>query len=132
MLAVLGGAHLSIPFGGRRLSLGMESRFYVEAKSFLFSVGQGSVELMVEEKWKAFARVVLLGSRCIAWLLLTVEEFLRNSGVVDFIESFREGSKVTIVRRGGNKFGRFLQVAVYAVGGLRGLVLFPEGHDGRG
>jgi len=66
-----GGAFVSIPFGGLRVWLGMESRLYVEAKSFLFSVGQGSAELMVAEKQKAFAGVVLLGSRllhgCCRW-----------------------------------------------------------------
>jgi len=129
---VRGGTFVSIPFGGRRLWLGMESRFYVEAKSFLFSVGQGSLELKVAEKQKAFAMVVLLGSRCTVWLLLMVEEVLRNLGVDDFVKSFREGSKVTIMWRGGNRFGRFLEVAIYAVGLRRGLVLFPKGHDGRG
>jgi hypothetical protein len=104
----------------------------VEAKSFLFSMGQGSAELMVAEKRKAFAGVVLLGSLCTAWLLSMVEEVLRNPRVGDFVKSYREGSKVTIVRRGGNKSGCFLEVAVYAVGGRKGLVLFLEGLDGRG
>jgi hypothetical protein len=36
---------------------------------------------------------------------------------------------VTIMRRGENSFGRFLEVAVYDVGGRKGLVLFPEGRD---
>jgi hypothetical protein len=31
---------------------------------------------------------------------------------------------VTIVPRGGNKFDQFLDVAVYAVGGRRGMTLF--------
>jgi hypothetical protein len=39
---------------------------------------------------------------------------------------------VTIVQRGGNRSSRFLEVVVYAMGGWRGLVLFPEEHDGRG
>jgi hypothetical protein len=53
-------------------------------------------------------------------------------GSEDFVKSFRDGSKVTIIRRCGNSFGRFLEVAVYAVGGQRGMIVFPEGHDGRG
>ncbi len=61
-----------------------------------------------------------------------VEEVLRNPEVEDFVKSFRQGSKVTIVQRGGNRFGRFLEVAGYAVGGRRGLVLFPKGRDGQG
>jgi hypothetical protein len=40
-----------------------------------------------------------------------------NSGYEDFVNFFREGSKVTIVRRGGNSSGRFLEVVVYVVGG---------------
>jgi hypothetical protein len=49
----------------------------------------------------------------IAWLLSMVAEVLRNPGVEDFFKSFREGSKVTIVWRGENRFGCFLEVAVY-------------------
>jgi hypothetical protein len=61
-----------------------------------------------------------------------VEEVLQNPGFENFVKSFREGSKVTIVQRGGNCSGRFLEVAVYAVGGRRGMFVFPEGRDGRG
>jgi hypothetical protein len=57
---------------------------------------------------------------------------LQNPGFENFVKSFREGSKVTIVRRSGNCSGRFLEVAVYAVGGRRGMIVFPEGRDGRG
>jgi hypothetical protein len=95
----------------------MENRFYVEAKSFLYSVGLRSAELRVVEKRKAFVGVVLLGSQCIAWLLSMLEEALHNPGYKDFVKSFREGSKVTIVQRGENSFGRVLEVAVYDVGG---------------
>jgi hypothetical protein len=37
----------------------------------------------------------------------------------DFVRYFREGSKVLIVRRGGNVAGRFLEAAVYVLGGRR-------------
>jgi len=74
-------------------------------KSFLFSVGLGTAELKVVEKWKAFVGLILLGFRCIVWLLSMLEEALRNPGFEDFVKSYREGSKVTIVR---NSFGHFL------------------------
>jgi hypothetical protein len=47
--------------------LGMVSWFFVEAKSFLFSVVKGSVELRVLEKRKRSFGVVLLGfaMRCL-------------------------------------------------------------------
>jgi hypothetical protein len=61
-----------------------------------------------------------------------VEEVLQNPGFEDFVKSFREGSKVTIVCRGGNSSGWFLEVVVYAVGGRRGMIVFPEGRDRQG
>jgi hypothetical protein len=61
-----------------------------------------------------------------------VEEVLQNPRFEDFVKSFREGSKATIVQRVENRSGQFLEAAVYAVSGSRGLILIPEGHDGRG
>jgi len=101
------------------------------SKSFMFLVGQGSTELMVAEKRKAFTGVGLLGSRCIVWLLSMVEEVLQNPGFEDSVH-FREGSKVTIVQRGENRSGCFLEVAVDAMSGRRGLFLFSKGRDGQG
>jgi hypothetical protein len=109
----------------------MENRFFVEAKSFRFSVEAGSAELRVEEKRKGFLGSAVFELSCTAWVLSRVEEVLSNPGIEDFVKSFREGSKVTITRRGENKFERFLEVAVYG-GGRRGRILFPEGRDGRG
>ncbi|GLT69620.1 hypothetical protein SLA2020_417570 [Shorea laevis] len=61
-----------------------------------------------------------------------MEELVRNSDPKDFIKSFREGLKVTIIQRGSNMSGRFLEVAVYEVGGRRGLIMVPKGREGRG
>lgn len=52
--------------------------------------------------------------------------------VFDFVKSLRDGSKVTIVRLGGNINGRFVEVAVYGLGGQRGLLRIPEGRGGWG
>lgn len=49
------------PFGGYPVGLGMENRFFVEAKSFTFSVVKGSVDLRVLEKRNGFSGWVLLG-----------------------------------------------------------------------
>jgi hypothetical protein len=109
----------------------MENQFFVEAKSFRFSVEAGSPELWVEEKRKGFSGSAVFWLSCTAWVLLRVEEVLGNSGMEDFIKSFREGSKVTITRKGENRSGQFLEVAVYG-GGRKEGILFPEGRDGRG
>jgi hypothetical protein len=81
---------------------------------------KGSTELQVEEKRKGFSRFVVLGLRCTTWLFSMVEEVLGNPGIEDFVKSFREGSKATITRKGEHRSGRFLEVAVYAVGGRDG------------
>jgi hypothetical protein len=61
-----------------------------------------------------------------------VEKVLQDPSFEDFVKSFKEGSKVTIVQRGGNSSGRFLEVAVYAVGGRREMIVFPKSRDGQG
>jgi len=110
----------------------MERRFVVEAKEFLFSVKSGFSELRLEEKRKSFLGVVVLGSLCSAWLVDTVKEALKSPGSLDFVKSFREESKLVIVRKGGNQAGRFLEVSSFAVGGRKGSIWLPEGRDGRG
>jgi hypothetical protein len=111
----------------------MERRCCVEAKSFLFTVVEGASVVRLEERRGNFSGMILLGAHMFGWLVSTVESLLWCPGEKDFIRSFREGSKVLIVRRGGNVAGRFLEVAVYAVGGRRGVIYFPEGlRDGGG
>jgi hypothetical protein len=110
----------------------MECRFVVEAKEFLFSVKSGFSDLRLEEKRKSFLGVVILGALCSAWLVDTVKEALKSPGSLDFVKSFREESKLVIVRRGGNQAGRFLEVSSFAVGGRKGSIWLPEGRDGRG
>lgn len=53
-------------FWGGRVRLGMESRFFVEAKSFSFSADLGKPELRLEERRRGFAGIVFLGPRCVA------------------------------------------------------------------
>jgi hypothetical protein len=105
------------PSGGCLISLGMESRFFVEAESFLFLVAYGSDELRMVEKRKGFFGFVLISSRCSMWLVSMVEEALCGTVSEDFVKSITEGSKGTMVRSGGNRCRRFLEVVVYAMGG---------------
>jgi hypothetical protein len=110
----------------------MENRFFVEAKSFSFSVVSGKPELRLEERRKGFAGAVSLGPRCVAWLIVTIEEVLRSTVVEEFVRSTREASNEVTVKRGGNRAGRFLEVASQVLGGRRGFILLPEGRGGWG
>jgi hypothetical protein len=104
----------------------------VEAKSFVFTVVEGASVVRLEERRRNFSGLVLLGAQSVGWLVSTMESLLWYPGEKDFVRSFREGSKVLIVRRGGNAAGRFLEVAIYAVGGRRGIIYILEGYEGRG
>jgi hypothetical protein len=89
-------------------------------------------KLRIKEKRKGFSGFAVLGSECSAWLLSVVEEVLGHLEIEDFVKSFREGSSVTFTRVGENRSGRFLEVAVFAMGGRKRRVCFPEGRDGQG
>jgi hypothetical protein len=111
---------------------GMESLFYVEAKKFVFSVVEGASVARLEERRRNFSGLILLSTQSVDWLFSTVDGVLWFPEEKDYVRSFREGSKVLIVRRGGNAAGRFLEVAVFAAGGRRGVIFIPEGNNGRG
>jgi hypothetical protein len=87
----------------------------------------------LEERRKSFSELVLLSAQSLEWLALTMENLQWCPEEKDFIRSLREGSKVLIVRRGGNAAGRFLEVAVFGVGGRRGIIFIPDvGMGGAG
>jgi len=50
----------------------------------------------------------------------------------EIVKSFREGSKLLIARRGGNKDGRFLEVSSFGLGGRKGFIVIPKGRGGWG
>jgi hypothetical protein len=103
----------------------MERRFLVESKSFVPLVLDGASVLRVEEKRKGFLGEILLSNQCTAWLASTMDVLLGFPGDKEFVKSFTEGMKVLIMRRGGNKDGRFLEAAAYGMGRRRGILLIP-------
>lgn len=114
-----------------RMRLGMENCFFVEAKSFSFSVEIGKSKVWLEERKKGFIRVVSLGLRCVAWLIEMVEEVLLSAGAEEFVKTTPEASNVVTVKRGGNRDERFLEVAFQVMGCRRGFILLLEGREGR-
>jgi hypothetical protein len=70
--------------------------------------------------------------QCSVWLVDTVEEVLKSPSKEDFVKCFREDENVLMVRGGGNKASRFLEVVVYAEGGRKGFIWLPEGRGGWG
>jgi hypothetical protein len=87
--------------------VGMESRFFMEAKAFSLSVEKGKLEFSVEERRKGLLGVVFLGTWCVAWLIVMVEKVLRFTGDEDFVKYTQEASIFLTVWRGGNMDGFF-------------------------
>jgi len=80
--------------------------------------------LRVVEKRIFFFGEVFMSIQCSEWLVSTLEVLLGVPEEQDFVKSFWVGSKVLIVRRGGNKAGCFLEAV--------GFILIPEGCGGWG
>jgi len=105
----------------------MYKKFLVESKSFAFSILAGALALRVEEKRKKFLRVVILNCQSSEWLASMLEVLLDLSEEQEIVNSFREGLKLLIARRGGNKDGHFLEVSSFGLGGRKGFIVIPEG-----
>jgi hypothetical protein len=110
----------------------MEKRFIVESKTFVFSILDGALRLRVGEKRTTFSGEIVVNSQCSEWLALTMENLLDCPEDQEFIKSFREGSKIVFTRRGSNQAGRFLEVAVFGMGGRKWFILILEGRGGWG
>jgi hypothetical protein len=52
-----------------------------------------------------------------------VEELIRGENLSDFYRSFRSGDLADIAHRRANRYGRFLELLEYGVGGLRSFIL---------
>ena len=110
----------------------MEQRFSIEAKSFCLSVKEGCPDLRVEKKRKGFVEVIFVSQPCASWLVDTVEEVSQFQVKADIAKSYREGDEALMVHVGVNKAGSFLEVAVFAKGGRKGIIWLPEGRGRRG
>ncbi|GLT71106.1 hypothetical protein SLA2020_431470 [Shorea laevis] len=108
------------------------SWFFVESKAFELSVPAGGSILRLVERRNGISRVMMVGKFCVEWLKKTVERMVLMDEDQPFTESSREGNRAFFAQRGANRAGCFLELAEYAVGGRRGLIIVPEGRDKRG
>jgi len=97
-------------------------------KAFSFSMKVDESELRFEERRKGFVGNIFLGIHCSIWSKDTVEEAMKDPGKKYFVKSFREDAKVLMVRGGGNKVGRYLEVGAFAEEGHKAVIWLPEGY----
>jgi hypothetical protein len=110
----------------------MEKSFLLESKIFVFSVLDRASRLRVGEKRKSFSGKIIISPQCQEWLASTLDILLGFPEDQEFIKSFRKGSKILIAQRGSNHAGRFLEAAIFSLGGWKGLILISEGRGGWG
>jgi hypothetical protein len=94
-----------------------------QKKSFS-SMRDDKSDLRLEERKKNFVGYVYVGIQCSVWLVDMVVEVL-SLGKEDFVKSYCEDEKVLMVHGGGNKAGHYLEVAIYAKGGRKGIIWLP-------
>jgi hypothetical protein len=102
----------------------------------------GQILLLFGACWQV--RVAFGGKeKRVRWFLIAESSMLRlladmveaaslSLGEEDFPKTFREKGKVLKIHKGWNKSGRFLVASVFAEGGRRGGIWFPEGREGWG
>jgi hypothetical protein len=110
----------------------MEMWFSVEAKAFCFTAKEGSTDLRLEERRKGFVGFIRVGPQGAVWLVAKVEEAFQSQVKDGSAKGFREDENSLLVREGCNKAGRFLEVAVEADGGWKGMIWLLEGKKGWG
>jgi hypothetical protein len=79
------------------------------------------------ESGKSFNGSCSMGIRCSDWLADTVEEALYQ-GKDDFVTSFYEEVEVLMLRKGSNMANCFLEAAVFAKEGRKGVIWLLEGR----
>jgi hypothetical protein len=108
------------------------SWFFVESKTFELSVLAGGSILRLVERRNEISRVMMVGKYCVEWLKKAMERMVLLDEDQPFTESSRDGNKAFFAQRGVNRAGCFLELAEYAMGGRKGLIIVPEGRDKRG
>ena len=108
--------------------------FFVESKSFEFSVEEGGsfFLLRIFERYKDSLRSVFMGKESALRLLTYIEDHLSNSCPDNFARTFRDGNKVLILQMGCNAHGSFLMISKLLHGRRKGLIIVPEGKLGSG
>ena len=90
--------------------MGGSTFFFVESKTFEFSVEEGGTfySLRIIEKGRDSSRFVTLGKESAKRLLFNVEELTSKQSPVQFSRTFREENKTQF---GSNACGNFLLVS---------------------
>lgn len=108
----------------------MDCSFWLEAKQFIFS-RRGGNSFCISEKSRKMMLSLTISGGMVVWFSKVVEGCSRTSDKVCSFQT-REGSRVFLVQRGQNSYGRFVKVMELGTGMGKGIIVIPEGHKGSG
>ena len=108
--------------------------FFVESKTFEFSVEEGGTYYMLRiyERNQDSLRSVFKGKGSATRLLAIVEDLMSNVTTGNFARTFRDGDKVFILQIGSNAHGSFFMISELVHGRRKGFIVVPEGKLGSG
>ena len=108
--------------------------FFVESKSFEFSVEEGDsfFLLRIFERDRDSLRLVLLGKESAKRLLSMMEVFIYSESPGHFARTVRDGKTVFILQSSSNAHGSFLMISELLHGCWKGFMVVPEGKLGSG
>lgn len=106
-------------------------RFRVEAKEFTVSVNELGTVRMTEWSSK-ISTAICMGRFGALWMVNMVNKLRAADKTNDFTAKFSESSRAFLVQRCANSRGRYLVIAQYGERRRRGVVMVPEGVNGRG
>ena len=113
--------------------MGGSTFFFVESKTFEFSVEEGGTfySLRIIEKGRDSSHFVTLGKESAKRMLFNLEELASKQSLVQFSRTFREGNKIFIIQLGSIASGNFLLVFELIHGRRRGSIVILEGKLGK-
>ena len=108
--------------------------FFVESKSFEFSVEEGGMfyQFHIYKRGRDSLRSIFMGKGSAKRLLFNVEVLISRQSSGQFAKSCCEGDKCFILQLGSNSHGAFLLISKLTHGHCKGFIVVPEGKTGSG
>lgn len=98
---------------------------------FILSLEGGSYFLIPERSRKVIKEMAFSHTSA-HWLANTMDECSLLEGRKDFFKTYHIGTMALVAHQRSNAFGCYLEIIDYGDRGRRGLIVIPEGMEGRG
>lgn len=110
--------------------MGYSKPLLIETKVFVLALEGGSYFRIMGSSRKA-NKEMFFSQASACWLVNTVEECALSEGRKDFFKAYRIGTTILVAHRRANAIGHYLEITDYGDRGRRGLIVIPEGMEGK-